>query len=159
MWDSTEGITKMKKLPHSVHQTQWAAQFAVASELCKRGYQVALTMGNHPIVDLMVISPKGVNFMIDVKGLYKPNFWLVSEKKTREKLFYVLALVANNRENRFFVITQQQANRAIRANLRQAMSRRRAKGLPPRKLSDFRFPGIDHSFAKGYESRWSALPQ
>jgi len=29
------------KKPRSVHQTQWAAQFAVASELCKRGYQVA----------------------------------------------------------------------------------------------------------------------
>jgi hypothetical protein len=28
------------------HQTQWAAQFAVASELCKRGYEVSFTMGN-----------------------------------------------------------------------------------------------------------------
>jgi hypothetical protein len=33
-----------KKQRHSGHQTQWAAQFAVASELCKRGYEVALTM-------------------------------------------------------------------------------------------------------------------
>ena len=38
-----------KKQRHSAHQTQWAAQFAVASELCKRGYEVALTMGNHPM--------------------------------------------------------------------------------------------------------------
>jgi|ERR1700730_1791448 len=39
-----------KKQPHSKHQTQWAAQFAVASELCKRDYQVALTtrtLGSH----------------------------------------------------------------------------------------------------------------
>ena len=28
----------------SAHRTQWAAQFAVASELCKRGFEVALTM-------------------------------------------------------------------------------------------------------------------
>ena len=31
------------------NQTQWTAQFAVASELCKRGYEVAFTMGNHPV--------------------------------------------------------------------------------------------------------------
>jgi hypothetical protein len=40
------------------HQTQWAAQFAVASELCKRGYEVALTLGHTtPDADLMVVSP------------------------------------------------------------------------------------------------------
>jgi len=49
----------------SVHRTQWAAQFAVASELCKGGHQVAFTMGNHPEVDIMAISPKGVPFRID----------------------------------------------------------------------------------------------
>lgn len=54
---------------HSAHQTQWAAQFGVASELCKRGYQVALTMGNHPIVDLMVVSPQGLQFSIQAEFL------------------------------------------------------------------------------------------
>jgi hypothetical protein len=35
------------------HQTQWAAQFAVASELCKRGYEGSFTMGNSaPVADL-----------------------------------------------------------------------------------------------------------
>jgi hypothetical protein len=34
---------------HSAHQTQWAAQFAVASELCKRGYQVALPLAIIPL--------------------------------------------------------------------------------------------------------------
>jgi hypothetical protein len=54
--------TKVRTLHGSVrgHQTQWAAQFAVASELCKRGYEVSFTMGNTtPIADLMVVSPIG----------------------------------------------------------------------------------------------------
>jgi hypothetical protein len=51
------------------HLTQWAAQFAVASELCKRGYFVALTHGNHPGVDLMVTSPNGERFDVEVKGV------------------------------------------------------------------------------------------
>jgi hypothetical protein len=63
-----------QKERRSVHRTQWAAQFATASELCKRGYEVAFTMGNAtPLADLMVISPTSKkNILIDVKGLYKP---------------------------------------------------------------------------------------
>jgi hypothetical protein len=71
----------------SVHQTQWAAQFAVASELCKRGYQVALTLGNHPTIDLMVVSPNGKPFLVDVKGQYQPNFWPVKRKRNAKICF------------------------------------------------------------------------
>ena len=110
---------------HSSHQTQWAAQFAVASELCKRGYQVALTLGNHPAVDLMVQSPKGVQFTIDVKGLYKRNPWAVKEKKLMDRLFYVFVFVPKidrekspepnvptGTENRFHIATQMEVNAA-----------------------------------------------
>ena len=63
--ERAQGMASMKiKMPgpvaanrRSVHRTQWAAQFAVASELCKRGYEVAWTTGNHPMVDLMVDEP------------------------------------------------------------------------------------------------------
>jgi len=94
-----------KKRRRSAHQTQWAAQFAVASELCKRGYEVAFTMGNHPTVDLMVISPSGIQFLVDVKGQYRPNFWPVSQKKKRDRLFYVLAFVPDDGKNQFFILT------------------------------------------------------
>jgi hypothetical protein len=53
-----------KKQRHSAQQTQWAAQFAAASELCKRGYEVALTMGNHPVIDPMAVSPNGRSFFL-----------------------------------------------------------------------------------------------
>ncbi len=82
------------------HFTQWAAQFAVASELCKRGYQVALTLGNHPAVDLMVISTNGQPFSIDVKGISSRNGWLVRRQEPRADLFYVLAFVPKDNPNR-----------------------------------------------------------
>jgi hypothetical protein len=68
-----------KKEKRSGHRTQWTAQFAVASELCKRGYEISFTMGNAtPLADLMVVSPKLKKmFLIDVKGLYRPNPWVV----------------------------------------------------------------------------------
>lgn len=95
------------------HFTQWAAQFAVASELCKRNYQVALTLGNHPAVDLMVISPSGRSFSIDVKGNSSRNGWLVRRHDPSDDLFYVFALVAKDQPNRFFVMSQQAVNEAI----------------------------------------------
>jgi hypothetical protein len=105
---------------------QWAAQFAVASELCKRGYEVALTMGNHPLMDLMVISPKGRPFFVDVKGQYKPNFWPVSPKETLGKLFYLLAVVPEDAANQFFILTQVQVNEGIRIDLEHARALRKA---------------------------------
>ena len=118
----------MKK-PRSVHQTQWAAQFAVASELCKQGYQVALTLGNHPTVDLMVVSPSGKQFLVDVKGQYRPNsFWLVKRTPKRDDLFYVLAYVPDNAPNEFFVMTQQEVEKAIEENTSNWLAE--LKGLP-----------------------------
>src|SRR5258706_15593126 len=92
------------------HQTQWAAQFAVASELCKRGYEVAFTSGNAtPVADLMVVSPEGKEmFLVDVKGLYRMNPWLIKRKTGNGKLFYILAYVPTDAPHEFFVLTQQQ---------------------------------------------------
>jgi hypothetical protein len=60
-------------------RTQWAAQFAVAAELCKRGYEVSFTMGNAtPVADLMLVSPLKRMFLIDVKGLYRVSVTLSS---------------------------------------------------------------------------------
>jgi hypothetical protein len=50
---------------HSPHQTQWAAQFAVASELCKRDYQVALTLlpsGTHGLPVKYWVKPRSMAF-------------------------------------------------------------------------------------------------
>src|ERR1700761_1492588 len=87
------------------HQTQWAAQFAVASELCKRGYEVAFTSGHTtPIADLMVVSPDTKTmFLVDVKGLYKTNPWVIKRKPIRKNLFYILAFVPTGLPNRYFV--------------------------------------------------------
>jgi hypothetical protein len=51
-------------------------------QLPQPGYEVAFTMGNAtPLADLMVVSPKiKRNFLIDVKGLYRPNPWIIKEK-------------------------------------------------------------------------------
>ena len=107
------------KTRRSSHQTQWAAQYAVASELCRRGYQVALTLGNHPNTDIMVVSPKGTQFLVDVKGQYAENPWPVSPKQTvGGSLFYVFAFVPDPSKGqpRFTVLSQDEVNKHLEAN-------------------------------------------
>jgi hypothetical protein len=138
----------------SVHRTQWAAQFAVASELCKRGYEVAFTMGNHPSVDLMVTSPKGIPFHIDVTGLYRKNFWVVKPKAPKPNLFYVFAFVPDAGANEFFVLTQGEVNAEVAAEDEKARQRAIAKG----KEGAAAFPCIAFRAAENYRDRWAILP-
>ena len=149
-------VKQAQKERQSAHRTQWAAQFAVASELCKRGYEVALTIGNHHVIDLMVVSPKGVPFLIDVKGQYKKKFWPVRLKKTRWKLFYVLAFVPDVGQNRFFILTQEAVEKEIQRDLQHAIVRRKARGLDGEPLS---FPNVEWDLAKKHEGAWEVLPE
>jgi hypothetical protein len=146
-----------QKEKRSVHRTQWAAQFAVASELCKQGYEVAFTMGNHPEVDLMVISPEGRSFHVDVKGLYKRNFWVVKPKPSRAKLFYILAFVPDDEPNRFFVLSQAEVNREVPRHLDRIRRNRAGKGLPTDKVGVMQ--GLSWTFAEKFEGKWKKLPK
>ncbi len=144
---SGDGAAKQQR---SKIRTQWAAQFAVASELCKRGYEVGFTMGNTtPDADLMVRSPEGRTFLIDVKGLYKKNDWWVQEKREHPGLYYVFALVPDDQPNRFFVMTQAQVNAAIK----KFMDAKRAR------KADFKFRGFHFGAVEDYDGRWATLPQ
>jgi hypothetical protein len=145
------------KAKHSVHQTQWAAQFAVASELCKRGYQVALTLGNHPAVDLMVSSPEGHQFSVDVKGLYKPNFWLVQSKQARRDLFYVFAYVPKTQPNQFFVMTPRQVNEAIDENWKKYCIKHQLAGAEADAIKN-RMGGVEWKIAATHTD-WDILPK
>jgi hypothetical protein len=133
-----------------MHRTQWAAQFAAASELCKRGFEVSLTMGNRtPLADLMVVSPrKNEMFLVDVKGLYRKNPWVVKQKEIRKNLFYIFVFVPNDTSNRFFILPQQRVNRLIRSELRRL-----------NRPTSYPMTGITWNLALPFENAWDTLPQ
>ena len=139
------------------HRTQWAAQFAVASELCKLGYEAALTLGNHPYADLMVRSPTGTPFDIDVEGQYKKGFWVVSPKEKRGGLFYVLCHVPDRQSNEFFILTQKEMNEEVARHQMESRSRRASQGLAVDKVG--LMPGIAWQKGLQFKDRWDALPK
>lgn len=138
-----------RKKQRKGRNAQWAAQFAVASELCKLGYEVAFTLGhNTPLADLMVINPRRQHFLIDVKGLSAKNVWIVKKKRKRFGLYYILALVPRDKQNEFFVLTQHQANGLIARNHRRASRRTRPA-----------WDGFLFSAAAPYREKWCTLPR
>ena len=106
------------------HQTKCAAEFLVAGELVARGYDVAFTWGsNTPIMDLVVRSPLGITFTVDVKGKSTTGRWAVKSKPTTEGLFYVLVRLGMEQPDgtrvadRFYVMNQADALLATRHNV------------------------------------------
>ncbi len=68
----------------------------------------------------MVVSPvEHEMFLVDVKGLYRRNPWLIKRKAARANLYYVLAFVPADAPNEFFVPTQQQATQLIEDELKR----------------------------------------
>lgn len=129
------------------HHTQWAAQFAVASELCKRGCDVSFTMGNcTPLADLLVLAPHGETFLVDVKGLAKANFWQIRAKPPRPNLYYVLCLDPSGGANRFFPLSQVTLNAHLSAYEKSGVK------------YDERFSGMNWGTASTHENDWAALP-
>lgn len=113
-------------------------------------------MGNHPSVDIMVTSPNQTAFLVDVKGLYKKNWWGVREKPDRHNLFYVLAYVPDIGHNRFFILTQAEVNREVACELDRSRQRAIAKGNSNAKPESF--PGLGWKFVEGFEDAWETLP-
>lgn len=131
------------------HHTQWAAQFEVAGELCKRGCDVSFTMGNAtPLADLMVLGPAGQTFSIDVKGQSTRNFWRIKAKPLQPNLYYVLTFVSGPGVlAEFYPMSQP--------TLIRLMGEYQAR---PTIKFDERFSGINWGDAKPYRDRWSELP-
>jgi hypothetical protein len=139
----------MRKINRN-HQTQWAAQFAVASELCKMGYEVSFTLGHSaPLADLVAISPDTKKtLLIDVKGLSARNSWIVQPKPPRNNLYYVLAYVPLKSSNAFFVFSQRSMNRYIRGEL-----------LRLKRPAEYRVKGVSWTVAQRSGAELPTLPR
>jgi len=75
-------------------------------------------MGNAPSVDLMVMSPQGERFQVQVKGLRGRNPWFVPKKAERpENLFYFFAYVPPDAPSQIFVMNQEQLEALVRGEV------------------------------------------
>jgi len=134
------------------YQTQWTAQFYAAAELTRRGCQVALTLGNAPQADLLVISPKGVSYRVDVKGQRAHNFWLVQRHVPQPDLYYILVWVPAvlSEAPQFYILSS--------AEMVAGMDELKNKALAHGKAWPGIGEGLNWGQGKPYHSKWGSLP-
>jgi hypothetical protein len=132
------------------YRTQWAAQFSVAAELVRRDYLVSLTFGNAAVADLLVQSPNGANFAIDVKGQSSKNFWLVQRREANDKHFFVLVyLPPGFKPPQYFILSNDQLMKHRAEYEAEAMARGKYRD---------ELGGMNWATARPYEGQWGALP-
>jgi hypothetical protein len=133
------------------YKTQWAAQFFGAAELTRRGYLVSLTFGNAPISDLLVKSPNGVQFSVDVKGQSTRNFWLIQSRETDQNHYYILVFLPQLPQHpKFFILSSKE--------LMKKREEHKQHILPKRTYND-KLGGINWTTAFDYEDKWDSLPK
>lgn len=72
------------------NSTGLSGEYFVAAELLRRGFNVAITMGNANAIDL-IAEKKGKTFPIQVKSIYKKKNvgWPLLKSKIKPKHFCV----------------------------------------------------------------------
>jgi len=121
---------------------------AVEHELRRRGFSVS-EAGAGAAGDLWVSKPPaGQSFFVRVRGLSRPNSWIVKPIAHPGGVFCVLALVPVGEPARFFVLSEVEASRT-------AEDLRRRLGRP----ADHPFQGFNWGDGLRFEDRWSILPQ
>jgi hypothetical protein len=137
------------------YQTQWAAQFYAAAELTRRGYLVSLTFGNAPVVDLLVVSPNGKHFMVDVKGQSTKNFWLIQGREPDDDLFYILVYLSTKNDYPDYFIISGSELMLKRNEYNEYKEHINAKSGKYR--DDL--GGINWSTCLPYKDKWENLPK
>jgi hypothetical protein len=133
----------------------WAGTYAVAAELSRRGYDVALTVGNTRGFDLFCASPSGKTFKVEVKGASTRAFvpigksWLEAEPDTELFLIVALAPTSEREPFRFFVLSHPEARSLWEAAPRTKLS---SEPLAPG------WEGFNWAAVVSFEGRWNILP-
>lgn len=141
----------MNSLPTSKgYFTQWAAQFYVAAELARRGYQVTLTLGMAPMRDLLVVSPSGRHFSVEVKGLRRPNWWIIGKPKT--DVYYVLTYIPEKTDQppEFFIMTIKEVEEEENRHIEDLKKR-------GREVTELEY-GFTWKVVFKYRNHWNILP-
>ena len=129
-------------------QTGIAAEYYVAGELSRLGYNVTLTFGNTKSIDLLIEKDDNV-IAIQVKGIQKTKSicWNLDKSKIKEKTYYVLVNLHIDKPKEkpdFFVLTSSEARQLFKNTPKQGENRTYLDYKTLKKLD-------------GYQDNWNKL--
>ena len=91
----------MKLTNHNVEQM---ARGYLMYQLARRGYCVQITDSRFPTYDMLVVSPSGKHFGIEVKGQSTKNFWRFKDRKSHKEMYYAFVFVPPDGVPRVFIM-------------------------------------------------------
>ena len=84
-----------------------AGEFAVASQLCLRGYVASLTLKNYPGVDIFVFNPKNEK-QITIQVKASTDGWFNAPKIVNKKSIFVYAHIKQDKTLEFYIIPAEE---------------------------------------------------
>lgn len=79
----------------STHHVEQAGRGLVMFELARRGYTVQFTDSRFPTEDILVVSPSGKHFGVDVKAQKTRNFWRMKRPPDSDQIFYCFTYIGS----------------------------------------------------------------
>lgn len=133
---------KIQKFPSTL--TGMAGEYAVAAELCRRGYIASITLKNAQSIDILVSNLSATKTAaIQVKTMSKKtNHWLLNKKSEKifsKRLFYVFVNLSSelSRYPRFYIVPSKLVAKYISSSHKRWLSKSTRAGKQ-RKDSDMR---------------------
>lgn len=140
----------------SRHHTGWAGALGVASELSRRGYDAAITLGNTPSLDLICSSPGQTRFTVQVKTVTSKT-WVRIRKTMLEldpqpDLFFAIVFIPEDSAMplEYYILTNHEVYETYRRQRKTKLD-----GQPYRPG----FEGIGWRDVKSHAARWDKLPK
>ena len=134
----------------STHNVEQMARGYLMYQLAMRGYNVQITDSRFPTVDLLVVSPSGKHFGIDVKGQRTKNFWRFNERKPNQEFYFAFIYVPVEEQPRVFIMDSKTAMKLWREYKKKAMSRG---------LKEDSVWGLNWTQPHPYEDSYELLPK
>jgi hypothetical protein len=139
--------TSLKKRKRADSQlSSMAGEFLVAGKLFKRGYQVAVTMGNAKAIDLFVHNPiTDKTFTVQVKALRQKNYFPIRKEDVKKDHVYIFVILnPGNPTEDYFIIWGEEIIWDINKFFGSSYVREKPST----------FPGIYYRSLEEYKDNW-----
>lgn len=143
-------MEKDKKL--STHNVEQMARGYLMYQLARQGYNVQITDSRFPKYDLLVVSPGGKHFGIEVKGQRTKNFWRFNDREPKEDMFYAFVFVPEQGNPRVFIMNSKEAMKLWKEYYEASL----ARGYVPKKNDIW---GVNWKTPFPFEDNYQALPK
>lgn len=134
----------------SKHNVEQMARGYLMYELARRGYRVQITDSRFPTYDMLVVSPLGKHFGIEVKGQSTRNFWRLNDRSPHPEMYYAFVYVPEERQQRVFIMDSKTTMLLWKEYKDKALDRG---------LKEDSIWGLNWTQPHPYEDRYDMLPK